>query len=106
MSFLNYFTSNIDALPKDIPKDVIQRLKGFVGLHSHTDIAEWHEFCQNYPHEAVHSMFMPLALKSHTKTLIPGLQRLVPSKEVPSVVSSISQSFPISYDHRQQEVDT
>lgn len=50
-----YYSSNIEELPKDIPKEVIDRLKGFVSLQHDNDIAQWHEFCKNIIYDSVRS---------------------------------------------------
>jgi len=46
---------NVDKLPKSIPRDVTERLQGFIGLHTTEDIASWHEFCENSPYTEVKS---------------------------------------------------
>jgi hypothetical protein len=42
---LMYIIRNIDKLPATVPREIIARLKGFMGLQGHDEIQEWHEFC-------------------------------------------------------------
>lgn len=51
------FLRNIDELPKDISRDVIDRLKSFPSLDSDEEIQVWHNFCKTSPHQSVTSMF-------------------------------------------------
>ena len=44
---------NIDKLPATVPRETIAHLKGFMGLQSHEEIQEWHEFCQNSQDKSV-----------------------------------------------------
>ena len=52
---------NIDKLPATVPRETIACLKGFVGLRSHDEIREWHEFCRNSPDKSVQGE--PFAMK-------------------------------------------
>lgn len=46
---------NINDMPEAIPQDIINRMKGFVGLNSHEAIDEWHSILQDSPFEEVRS---------------------------------------------------
>ena len=54
------FHRNIDKLPISVPKETINRLKGFIGLKSEQEIEDWHDFCRNYPDKAVQSKLAAL----------------------------------------------
>ena len=44
---------NIDKLPATLPRETIACLKGFMGLRTHNEIQEWHDFCWNSPSKSV-----------------------------------------------------
>jgi hypothetical protein len=54
---------NIEDFPKNIPEDVIRRLKNFRYLDTLEDIDNWREFCANSPHVEVHSKSSFVRLK-------------------------------------------
>ena len=47
---------NIDELPKNVPRNVIDRLKSFPSLATNEDVESWHDFCRNIEYSAVSSM--------------------------------------------------
>lgn len=51
--FFSFYFRNLDSLPISVPRDVIERLKGFVGLSTNEDIEEWYAFCENSPYQEV-----------------------------------------------------
>jgi hypothetical protein len=59
---------NIDKLPATVPRETITRLKGFMGLQSHDEVQEWHEFCRNSPDKSVHGKPVKISTKnSHSR---------------------------------------
>jgi hypothetical protein len=54
---------NIEDFPKNIPADVIRRLKNFRYLDTLEDINSWREFCANSPHVEVRSKSSFVRLK-------------------------------------------
>lgn len=44
---------NIDKLALIVPKETIERLKGFMGLDTQEEIEKWHQFCHESPFKVV-----------------------------------------------------
>ena len=59
---------NIEKLPATVPRETIARLKGFVGLRSHDEIREWHEFCRNSPDKSVQGKTVAMKICTEFKS--------------------------------------
>ncbi|KAG6914018.1 hypothetical protein DXG01_002897 [Tephrocybe rancida] len=73
---LQHFIRNIDKLPGDVPRDVINCLKSFPGLSCQEEIDEWNDACKNSPHKSVRDwhkqkMSYPWYLPSLNSFLLP-----------------------------------
>ncbi|KAJ7064494.1 hypothetical protein C8F01DRAFT_1080806 [Mycena amicta] len=66
--------SNIDELPKTIPKSVIATLKSFPGLATMEAIEGWHQFCNEQPEEVVHNWYIN---KCNHRWYLPSLNKLL-----------------------------
>ncbi|KZT20323.1 hypothetical protein NEOLEDRAFT_1151422 [Neolentinus lepideus HHB14362 ss-1] len=52
-----HWDRNIDNLPKDIPIEVIKRLKGFPGLRNKAKVQAWQEWCFTSEYKAVRDWY-------------------------------------------------
>ncbi|KAF8951490.1 hypothetical protein BDZ97DRAFT_1909987 [Flammula alnicola] len=64
----------VKTLSSTVPRDTIERLKGFVGLKTEEEIVEWHNFCHNSPDKSVRDWNQQ---KMNYAWLLPSLNRFL-----------------------------